>query len=416
MTDPFVVVSHPARQGYVYRVPMATQRAGIDSAFLTGLYYDPASLSARIATALPFGLGARAAGLLEKRRMPGLDPARVVSVSGPIPEILSRLTGSYRRSNAIHDRLAARWLDRHAEFGRPLVAHGFVDSCSRFLAAARRRGGTTLLEMTLPPWGDEIIGAEYRRLGLPYRGNDQAVSHRAEIDAADYVIAQNAFSVDWLGAHGIARERIVLLPLGVDTARFRPAPAPKDGGPFRVIFVGHQSIRKGLHLLLEAWRKLSLPDAELVLVGPVIDKIGTDLHRRYAGTFTYAGVTSPDRLAELYRSSDLLVCPSLFEGGPMVVLEAMASGLPCVVSRAACSVVREGTDGLIVPVADGDALADAIATLHADRARAKRMGASAHERVRSFTWDKFSDRIAGFYRRAAAGERPAVGFTDLTAS
>jgi glycosyltransferase involved in cell wall biosynthesis len=414
MSDPFVVISHPARQGYVYRVPMATQRAGIDSRFLTGLYYKPDTCAARMATALPFGIGTRLGRLLEKRRLPGLDPDRVVSVSGPLPEIVSRLTGSYRRSNAVHDRLAARWLERHADFGGPVVAHGFVDSCSRFLAAARRRGATTLLEMTLPPWGDEIIGAEHARLGLPYRGNDQAAVHAAEVALADYVIAQNAFSVDWLHGHGIARERIVLLPLGVDTERFRPPPDRREDGPFRVIFVGHQSIRKGLHLLLEAWQSLALADAELLLVGPVIDGIGADLHRRYAGAFAYAGVTPPDRLAELYRSADLLVCPSLFEGGPMVVLEAMASGLPCVVSRAACSVVRDGTDGLIVPVADGAALGEAIAALHRDRARARRMGEAARERALAFTWDRFSDRIAGFYRNAAAGVRPASGHTDLT--
>lgn len=417
-SSPFVIASHPTRQGYVYRVPMAAQLAGLPGVFLTGIYSKPETPAYRIAASLPFGLGTKFTNAMEKRRLPELDPQRVVSVSGILPEILPRLTGSFRPSNALHDRLAAGWLDRHANFDTPTVAHGFVDCSSRFLASARRHGATTILEMTLPPWGNEIIGAEYKRLGYHYPRDRQLGEHLAEIDQADYIVAQNAFSVDWLNRHGVAQERIALLPLGVDTKRFHPASdLEKDGKPdgkFRVIFVGHQSIRKGLHLLLEAWRGLALDDSELLLVGPLNNDIGKRLHQEYAGTFTYVGMTQPDRLAELYRSADLLVCPSLFEGGPMVVLEAMASGIPCIVSESACSVVRDGTDGIIVPVANSAALANAIATLFNDRPLIRRMGIAARERALAFTWEQFYRRLSEFYRMAAAGERPEAGFTDLT--
>jgi len=415
---PYVIVSHPTRQGYVYRVPMAAQLAGFQGVFLTGIYYKPEKPVYRLATSLPFGLGAKLSNTLEKRRLRELDPNRVVSVSGPLPEILPRISGSYRPSNSLHDRLAARWIDKCGNFDGPTVAHGFADSSSRFLGGARRHGATTILEMTLPPWGEEIIAPEYDRLGYRFPPNRQLREHQAEIDEADFIVAQNAFSVDWLSNHNIALDRIALLPLGVDTERFHPAgdsESERDPEhPFRVIFVGHQSIRKGLHILLEAWRGLALDNAELILVGPVTDDIGKRLHEEYAGKFTFVGMTQPDRLAELYRSADLLVCPSLFEGGPMVVLEAMATGLACVVSSSACSVVRDGTDGIIVPVADSSALADAISTLYKDRPLVRRMGIAARERALAFTWDRFYHRLARFYRMAAAGERPESGFTDLT--
>lgn len=413
---PVVVVSHPSRQGYGYHWPMAVQRAGLPGTFLTGVYYKPKKPLYRAARSFPFGLGARFANTLEKRRMPALDPERVVSVSGPVPEILPRLIGGWRQSNAIHDYLAARWLDKRARNDTPMVAHGFVDSCSRFLASARRQGATTVLEMALPPWGEEIIAPEYERLGYRYPRNRQIREHQAEIDQADYVVAQNAFSVDWLQAHGVTSDRIALLPVGVDTVRFQPDNNPDrdPDRPFRAIFVGHQSIRKGLHILLDAWRDLALDNAELLLVGPITDDIGERLHEEYAGIFTYVGMTQPDRLAELYRSADLLVCPSLFEGGPMVVLEAMASGIPCVVSSSACSVVRDGTDGIIVPVADSKALAHAIGTLYNDRPMIERMGIAAYERALTFTWERFYHRLERFYRMIAAGERLENGVTDLT--
>jgi glycosyltransferase involved in cell wall biosynthesis len=417
--QPFVVVSHPARQGYSYHWPMAVQRAGLPGIFLTGIYFKPGNPFYRFVTSLPFGVGAKVANTFEKRRLMKLDPGRVISVSGPLPEILPRLLGGWRLSNGIHDHLAARWLDKRLSGDTPAVAHGFVDSSSRFLTSGRRHGATTILEMALPPWGEELIAPEYARLGYSYPPNRQLREHQAEIDQADYIVAQNAFSVDWLQEHGVAPERIVLLPVGVDTVRFQPAldqhaKNEDPDRPFRVIFVGHQSIRKGLHILLEAWRNLALENAELLLVGPVTDNIGKRLHEEYAGIFTYVGMTQPDQLAELYRSSDLLVCPSLFEGGPMVVLEAMASGLACVVSKSACSVVRDGTDGVIVPVADSAALADAITKLYNDRPMIRRMGIAAHERALAFTWDRFYDRLGRFYLMASAGERPENGFTDLT--
>jgi glycosyltransferase involved in cell wall biosynthesis len=109
-------------------------------------------------------------------------------------------------------------------------------------------------------------------------------------------------------------------------------------------------------------------------------------------------------VGDLLAASDLFVLPSLWEGLPMALLEAMASGLPVVATRVSGSaqVVVDGESGLLVPPGDVERLSEAIATLLDDPARARRMGRAARERVeRSYSARAQAARHAELYRRAA---------------
>src|SRR5262245_63762534 len=98
------VVSHPSRQGNMYRVPMGAQESGIEVDFLTGFYYRPGRFPFTLLGALPAAKRARLLEQLERRRLAGLDPTCVHMVSGPLPELSYRWLG-YRAGNALHDRL-----------------------------------------------------------------------------------------------------------------------------------------------------------------------------------------------------------------------------------------------------------------------------------------------------------------------
>ncbi len=407
---PQVVVSHPARQGFVYNLPLAAQEAGLSWRFLTGLYAKPGQWPWSWACRHP-----KAARMLAKRSDPRLDPDRVIGVSGPLPELLSRVTSGFEAGNDLHDRLAARWIRRRLPAGA--VFHGAIESCLHSLRAARARGATTLLEITLPPWKEEILAAEAARLGEPARAAAPPARLIAEIAEADRLMVQSPFVADFLAGHGIARERMVLLPLGADLQRFRPPvrPRPADG-PLRVLYVGHINLRKGVHLLLETWRRAALSDAELLLVGPVVDDFGRRLLAELPPGARHLGVLEPDRLAETMRECDLFVFLSLIEGGPLVVLEALASGLPCLLSTPARSVVRDGQEGRLVPPVDVEAGAAALRALAADRAGLARMGEAAARRGRAFGWDGFRGRLGAFYRSLLlSGPARQDGLLDLTA-
>jgi len=189
------------------------------------------------------------------------------------------------------------------------------------------------------------------------------------------------------------RGRYVVIPNGVDTRRFRPAPAREwgeDGGPV-VAVVGRLCRQKGQDLLLDAWPTITArhPGARLVLVGDGPDQ-GV-LAERIAADPRLAGVGLPGPTSESevwYRTSDLIVLPSRWEGMALVPLEAMACGRVVVSTDVAGA--REALppgypEWGITPAGDaaglGDAVSTALAWRDADPTGWAALGLAAGEHV-----------------------------------
>lgn len=406
------VVSHPSKQGNMYRIPAGAARSGFETVFLTGYYWRGPGPVLRLLRALRPAAAERLINLLERRRLADLDPSRVRRVSGPLPESLYRIAG-YPAGNWVHDRLAALWLNRHVPRGQRGIFHGFQESCAASLVAAERRGLTTVLEITLPPSTNPIVAAEHRRLGIAAVPAEPSPPFLEELRRAHYVIAQSRFSVLSAIQYGVAPGRIFQMPLGVDTDRFRPAPeAIGDLRPFRALFTGQMTIRKGIHHLLEAWSEAARPEDELIFAGYPRERHVLDLIGRSAGRHRYLGFVPHERLQEVYQQADVFVFPSLAEGGVYVIYEALACGLPCIVSENAGSAVRDGIEGYVVPVGDVGALADRIRRLREDAALRRRMAAAARARAEQFPWPEFYRRVGLLYREIL--DRDGAGGPGVT--
>jgi glycosyltransferase involved in cell wall biosynthesis len=106
-------------------------------------------------------------------------------------------------------------------------------------------------------------------------------------------------------------------------------------------------------------------------------------------------------LPELYRRASVFVLPSLADSYGLVTLEAMACGLPVIVTENCGSkeAVREGVDGFVVPIRDPQALATALRRLYDDPDRRHAMGRVAATRAREFTWERYGDRLLAVYDR-----------------
>ena len=118
----------------------------------------------------------------------------------------------------------------------------------------------------------------------------------------------------------------------VSTLEFwTPGPINKPTGPLRFIFAGQVSLRKGVPLLIEAWSKAKLRDAELVLVGSW--KLADSKRRSLPAGVKWFPPCSPQALRDRYRESHVFVFPSFAEGFALVLLEAMACGLPAIASE-----------------------------------------------------------------------------------
>jgi glycosyltransferase involved in cell wall biosynthesis len=165
--------------------------------------------------------------------------------------------------------------------------------------------------------------------------------------------------------------------------------------------VGSLIRRKGVHVLLEAWKRLALPDAELVLVGAPSKDIAAQLADAPANVIVRGFVR--DVAAEL-RQAAVHIFPSECEGSAKATYEAAACGLPQITTRESGDVVQDGVNGLLVPPNDTDALAAAIERLYRDRDLAARMGEAGRRRVvENFTWDHFRARLLDAYDVALRG-------------
>jgi len=179
------------------------------------------------------------------------------------------------------------------------------------------------------------------------------------------------------GRFGVPPERVSVVPCGVDTAIFHPAPDDADasadaasGGPVRLLFVGDMVPPKGVAELVTAVLRLRARGAavtlELVGDGPLRAELAQRVAEAgEAESIHFLGTVARPAVADRIRAAHCLVLPSHNEGTPVSVMEALTCGVPVVASRVGGipDLVEDGADGLLVPPGDPDALAAALSRL-----------------------------------------------------
>ncbi|TRZ95491.1 glycosyltransferase family 1 protein [bacterium] len=254
----------------------------------------------------------------------------------------------------------------------------------------------------------DILNAECQRLGLmTSRPCQQMVEKELlEYQEADYVSVPSVLAKDTFLSRGLSAEKIIQVPLGVDTQSFRPI--PKQDSRFRVIFVG-PSIVKGLHYFLQAIDELNIKGLEVWLVGGIAKDV-IPFFKKYSAHFKHLGVIPNKDLYRYYSQASLFVNFALEDGFAMALLEAMACGVPviCTENTGAKDIVRDGIDGFILPIRNTEALKEKISYFYQYPQKAREMGRQARLRVESsFTWKDYGERIIQAYRSIAGIEEEA---------
>jgi glycosyltransferase involved in cell wall biosynthesis len=289
-----------------------------------------------------------------------------------------------------------------------------------FLALSLRRSGgpvvlwtvhNALLDLRpdqLPSGQRWLLGAKRVGFRAAYRGAGRVVD--------GFVCVSDDVAGAVRKAYRPPVDRLFVIPNGVDVARYTVEdPRARDrvraglglaADSRLVVVVAKLFAQKGHRVLLEALRGVELAtDDAVLLVGEGPER--ESLERR-AGELGLASIrflgNRPD-VPELLAASDLLALPSLWEGLPMALLEAMAAGLPVVATDVAGSrqVVENGENGILVPPGDAAGLARAIARLLADPTERARLGRAARTRVeREFSAARQAARHAEAYQAAIA--------------
>jgi glycosyltransferase involved in cell wall biosynthesis len=218
----------------------------------------------------------------------------------------------------------------------------------------------------------------------------------AELAVADYVLCISELAAESYRRAGLPESRIRVVPLGADLTRFSPGPKRINRGigtPFRFAFSGTLSERKGVDVLFKAFQRVRavVPEAELRLLGTD----GEAWRRKLPDGATMEGALRQEELARRLTDADCLVLPSRHDSFGMVVIEAMASGLPVILSEqvGAKQTIEDRQHGWIVPAGDVEALAGRMTwcAQHPDEVRA--MAPAVRAQAEHYSWEAYRHRV-----------------------
>lgn len=399
------VVANPGALPWLEAAGSALAQAGALRRYHAPVMVGPKAEA--IAHALPRTLAEPFVRELSRRSLPAALRTRAARRTATSSELL--------RLAAVRSRLPSSvgtWMLRHharffdARVSRQLLATdrgvlGAAGAARRTLASATKLGVAGFLDCSLAHHRTTIallreearLVPEFARTLPPIQILDaMSAELDRELMLAHRMLSFSTFETQSFVEAGVDHARIIQIPPGVDVDLFRPRPR-SDDGTFRVLFVGQITQRKGVSYLLEAFRLARIPRSELVLAGA---PYGTT--RPWAGTAAvrHAPAVAQSQLPAVYAAADVYVMPSIVEGSCLTALEAMASGLPVVVSEntGTPDVIDEGREGHVVPIRDAEAIAERLRELHADPDRRRQMGAAARQRAEGLSWERYGERVA----------------------
>jgi starch synthase len=405
-----ILVAHPFGNACVRALLAGLQRRGQLGGFATSLGFHRGD---RWLDAIPARWRAQ---LLRRRydvppaalmRRPLREAVRLSARGLPLRALTAHETG-WASVDAVQrsvDRAAAQQLAGSAAL---TGVYGFEDGAHALLAAAAQRGLSRCYELPMGYWrgAQKIFHEEAERQpawaptldGL--RDSPRKLERKeAELELATCVIVASDFASRSLEAFPRSlRSRVVVVPHGAPPAvaeeELKARLQRRPVGTLRVLYVGGLTQRKGLSYLLTAMRQLG-GDATLTLVGRRPALACAPLEQALPGHRHWESLARAEIL-RLMQHHDVLVLPSLWEGFGLVLVEALAQGLPIVATphTAAPDLFAQGAAGAIVPIRSADAIAAALDRLRSDRAHYERCAQHARRVAETLNERAWEDALA----------------------
>ncbi len=386
MKTGFVCGFYGARDGY--EIAAALEKAGLLRRLLTD-FYGEAKIFKKM-------------GLFRASRTHPELPGKRVSGSWWLmaaTQIAGKVILDPELQNHLTDRLLSRWIEKEAgrrkaniftyePYAVPRPADGFA-------------GGRKQILFHFHPHVDQEdkIYAEDQRRFPEFYGQAKVTEspwRKRTIDAwrqADMVLCASSFTRDSLVAAGMRPDICRVVPYGVKLPPAEGGVARK--GPLKLLFVGRNPLRKGLHHLLLAWRQAVKKEGDrLTVVCVAQDRAVRELGADQRGV-VWRDSVSGEELNRLYREADALVVPSLCEGFGHVYLEAMGHGCAAVgTGHSALPDLGGEKEGVfVVPAGNVEALATLISRVSVVPGIFRSRAEAARRRAAEFTWEKFREGI-----------------------
>ncbi|MCL1468532.1 glycosyltransferase family 4 protein [Argonema galeatum] len=424
MSSPRISLIHPMGNPNSREAALALSEAGLLYEIITTIAYNPKGWVSRYLNLLPKTIKNRVADELGRRIW--IAPNGVFIRSHPWQEAMRIAlirTGlnnylGFSLQETVDFIYAAidRHVSQHHLQGLDAV-YAYEDGAFTTFKAAKQQGILCLYDLPILFYrmSRDIQTQEANRFP-EFASALQAANEPAwkserkeqEIQLADHIFVASSFVKNSLLEGGIKTEKISVIPFGAPIDYFYPK--PKTDKLFRALFVGRVGPRKGVHYLLQAWQQLQLPEAELLIVG--INEFPEGYLEKYGDGVRYVPSVPHTSLNEYYSSANVLVLPSLVEGLPLVVLEAMACGIPIITTLNAgvSDIITNGVEGFIVPVRDVEAVKEKLEWCYSHTIELAEMGQSARKQAEQLTWSLYRQRLASRVKQLLSlgnsGENP----------
>lgn len=396
-----ILLSHLLPAGFTQQVALALYEADLLEKFCTTL--TPSGRDPLAALLRVMGVGSQ--------RAVNLVPGNVVTTY-PWRETVRLAAGRLGIDAKRGDQLFHwardgfdRWTARQLEDGVSGV-YAYETECLETFRKARSGGITTFYDLPSPEheFVENLLQEEIDRfpqLRQPDRTyfralqSERTARRRSEFELANLALANSTFTRDTWARAGLPPERIAVLPYG--------APAPDasgaDGGsqnrgPLRLIWAGTFSIRKGAHLLVDAWTRCDTSGLiELDVFGTLA--LPHEMLARLPDTVRLHGPVPHAKVIEAYRQADALVFPTLCDGFGLVVNEALSRGLPVITTRraGASDLIAHGRNGLLIEHGSADAIEAALTWCIQNRETLRGMRAAALDTAAKWQWSDYRQRL-----------------------
>lgn len=368
-----VLLSHPTGNAFVRAALQAFDDAGWLHAYYTTIGVGRPGPWHRLPAALARHLERRRFALPSStiHARPCREAIRLTATALGLGSVVR--PGSWASTDGVCqdlDRHVARQLDTGRRIPASVrVAYAYEDSADHTFVAARRRGMRTIYELPIAYWQttQRLLHEEAARLPA-WRRTLRSVDDPTykferktrELEMADVVVVPSQFVLDSLPPRIKAEKPCIVARFGSPPARSR-APGPtRPRGPLRVLFAGALTQRKGLADLFQAMHLLRRPDVELVVMGSRLAPLS--FYREQYPAFVYEPPRPHAQVLELMETCDILALPAIVEGRALVQQEALACGLPLIVTphTGGDDLVDEGRTGFLVPIRSPAALAERL--------------------------------------------------------
>ena len=272
-----------------------------------------------------------------------------------------------RFSSAVTEHLRGQQLDANLD-----VFFGFNTGCLETFEFLKERRILTICDQIDPARVEEemVFEESQRWPGWqkdPGRIPEAYWQHMsAEWAAASMVLVNSEWSRQALIKQGVPAEKMFVVPVAYEAEKAHLPARRNLDGPLTVLWIGTVNLRKGIQYLIEAAKLLKdNPRIRIVVAGPLA--ISKSAVASAPPNVEFVGRITRDQTDEWYRKADVFALPTISDGFAVTQVEAMAQAMPVIATPNCGTVVTHGVDGMIVPIRDPVALAQAISTLDGDR-------------------------------------------------